>query len=383
MRDPSEPPAEPTATPADTAGNARRYARIRYRLMLAELPASIAWLATVQWSGASAALAAWAHRLPSDWLAVAAYLTVFGVATYAAFLPVDIYRSFILEHRFGLSRLRWRDWVVRELKQVALSSLLGLVLIEGLYALLRAAPRTWMFWATAGWIAVTVLLARVFPTVLVPLFYKTAPLTDAGLAKRLVQLCERAGLAVLGVFRVDLGVETRKANAALAGLGRTRRVLLSDTLLGHFTEDEIETVLAHELGHQRFRHITWFLVLSTVGSLFAFWMIDWASRWWVPALGLRGLDDIAGLPMLMLALSVLGLLGLPLQSGISRAFEWQSDRYAVRLTGRPQAFASALRKLESLNLADPSPPAWIEWLFYDHPAIRKRIAAADAAGPAA
>ena len=357
-----------------------RYARIRYRLMLANLVGSLAWLAVCQLSGWSAAWARWVERaLANDAARVAGYMAIFGACSLAVFLPMKFYGSFVVERRFGLSRQSVRGWIVREAKHVAIGGLLSLAMIEGLYGILRRWPAHWVALATIGWVAVSAVLARVFPTLVLPMFYKTAPLADRALTSRLLALCDRARLSVLGIFRVQLGVETRKANAALAGLGATRRVLVSDTLLEHFTPDEVETVLAHELGHQRFRHIGKFLVISAVGSWMAFQLIALTSSRWMQALGLRDLADLAGFPMLMMALSILGLVGLPLQNAISRHFEWQADHFAVSLTRLPQSFASALRKLGDLNLADPNPPRWIEWLFYDHPPIAKRIAVAEAA----
>jgi len=309
-----------------------------------------------------------------------AYVAVFSVCYYVVFFPLHLYADLFLERRFGLSKLRLGGWAVREAKRVVLSAGFGLLLIEGLYAVLRSMPAVWPLVATAGWVIVSIVLVRIFPTVLLPLFYKTIPLQDDELVQRLTDLCRCVGLSVVGVFRVNLGVETRKANAALAGLGRTRRVLLSDTLLEHFAPEEIETVLAHELGHQRYRHITQMLVISAIGTWLAFSVVALTSAWWVQRWGLRGLDDLAGFPMLMLSLSVIGLVGLPLQNALSRHFEWQADRFAVSTTTRAQAFASALKKLGQLNLADPNPPRWIAWLFYDHPPITQRIHAAEVAG---
>ncbi len=360
--------------------DSKRYAQIRYRLMLANLIGSLAWLASCQTFGWSAAWARWAESASAhDAARVADYMVIFGSCSLAVFLPLKFYGGFVVERRFGLSRQSVRDWIVREAKQVAIGGLLSLALVEGLYGILRRWPEHWVTLATVGWVAVSAVLARVFPTLVLPMFYKTAPLADRALTSRLLELCDRARLSVVGIFRVQLGAETRKANAALAGLGATRRVLVSDTLLEHFTPDEIETVLAHELGHQRFRHIGKFLVISAVGSWIAFQLIAITSSSWLRALGLRDLTDLAGFPMLMIALSVLGLIGLPLQNAISRHFEWQADRFAVSLTRLPRSFASALRKLGDLNLADPNPPRWIEWLFYDHPPIAKRIAVAEAA----
>ena len=367
-------------TPASSS-EARRYAKIRYRLMLLELIAWPGFLLAYQLSGFSTSVAARASAAtPAPLLQLLGYLAVFGAASYLVFLPLHVYAGFFLEHRFGLSRLRGSGWCLREAKGVALSAGFGLLMMEGLYALLRDAPQAWTALAALGWVGVSVVVARIFPTWVLPIFYKTSSLSDEALASRLLALCERARLRVLGVFRVDLGVETRKANAALAGVGRTRRVLVSDTLLGQFTPEEIETVLAHELGHQRHQHISKMLLLSGLGSWVAFTVVDRCAGWWTGRLGVAGLADPAGFPMLMLSLFLIGLVGLPLQNALSRRFEWQADRFAVALTGRPAAFAGALRKLGELNLADPAPPRWIEWLFYDHPAIPRRIRAAEATG---
>ena len=360
------------------SGDATAYARIRYRLLLADLVLGMAFLAACQSSGASASLAGWwARRVPAEPLVLLGFLAVFSAAYYLVLLPLHFYGSFLLEHRFGLSRMTLTGWAVRELKKLVLSAALGAVTMEGLYALIRHAPRTWPVWATLGWVTLSVVMARVFPTILLPIFYKTTPLQNHALVSRLLDLCRRTGLSALGVFRFDLGAETRKANAALAGLGKTRRVLLADTLISEFTPDEIEGVLAHELAHHRFHHITKLLVLSAAGSWTAFCLTDWAGKRWVDALGLVGLADPAGVPALLLWLSVLGLLGLPLQNGLSRRFEWQADRFALQMSAAPGAFAAALRRLAALNLADPNPPRWITCLFYDHPPITDRIRAAE------
>ena len=361
---------------ADAGTTARAYARIRYRLLLADLASWFVWLAWLQAGGISRGVADWWARLtPREPVMILGYVACFGLARYLVAFPLRFYGSFIVEHRFGLSRLAWRGWLAREAKQVAVSAVIGLLLVEGLYAILRHAPAHWPLIATIGWVGVSVVLARIFPTVLLPLFYKTTPLADERLAQRLSGLCQRAGMRVLGVFRFQLGAETRKANAALAGLGKTRRILLSDTLLSGFPPEEIEGVLAHELAHHRFHHITSLLVISTIGSWVAFALTDGLGRWALPLLRLSGLSDIAGFPALVLWLSFLGLAGLPLQNGLSRMCEWQADRFAVAMT-RPAVFTSALRRLAALNLADPNPPRWITWMFADHPPITERIRAA-------
>lgn len=358
---------------------ASRYAALKRRLLLIDLALSFVFLFAMQMSGFSHSLAGWWRlRLPYAVLAIAGYLAVFGAIYYLVDLPLHFYGTFVLEHRFELSRMTMKDWCVRELKQIAVSAVLGLLLVEGLYLLLRLSPARWPLWATLGWVGFSVVLARIFPTVLLPIFYKTTPVEDKALVERLLNLCRRVGLPALGVFRFDLGAETRKANAALAGLGRTRRVLLSDTLMKAFTAEEIEGVLGHELAHHRYHHITLQLILGTLGSWIAFTLTQRLAGVWVAFFHLSSLADIAGFPVLMAWLSLLGLIAMPLQNGISRGFEWQCDRFAVAKT-EPRAFADALRRLGSLNLADLNPPRWVIWVFYDHPPLAERISAAQQA----
>lgn len=359
--------------------DARRYADAKYRWMVIDMAAGAAWLIAWQASGASHAIARWSEaRCPWAPAALAVTIGVMWCAYTATLMPLRWHRSFVLEHRFGLSRQTPRAWWLRQAKQLAVGAVIGLVAVEGLYAILRAAPQAWPLWATVGWVGLSVVLARVFPTLLLPLFYRTAPLQDAALAARLAALCARARVPVLGVFRFQLGAETRKANAALAGMGKTKRVLLADTLLEEFAPEEIEGVLAHEVAHHRYHHIAKGLALSAAGSWLAFSLTAWAAGRWLPSLSLTGIADPAGFPVLMLWFSWLGLLGLPAQNAISRHFEWECDRFAVRETP-PKAFASALRRLGSLNLADPNPPRWVAWMFYDHPPISERIRAAEQA----
>ena len=369
-----------TETHGPQPSDARRYAIIRYRVLLIDLLIAFGFLAAMQGSGVSLAIRQWwSDRVMAEPLVILGYVAVFGGVYYVVNLPLHFYSSFLLEHRFGLSRMTFAQWCVREAKQLGLSAILGVLLIEGFYALLRHAPLQWPLFATIGWVMFSVVLARLFPTVLLPIFYKTTPVDDAVLVKRLLTLCQRVGLSALGVFRFDLGTETRKANAALAGLGKTRRVLLSDTLMTEFTPEEIEGVLAHELAHHRYRHITKMLVISAIGSWVAFLLTAAVAQRWLEPLRLTSLADIAGFPILMLWLSLLGLVGMPVQNGLSRYFEWQADHFAVETTKRPNAFADALRRLAQLNLADPDPPAWVVWFFYDHPPIAERIDAAQAA----
>jgi STE24 endopeptidase len=302
---------------------------------------------------------------------------VLAVTLEIATAPIDFWSSYVVEHQHQLSNQTLGAWLIRRLKGYLVGGVLGLALIGGLYALLWQAGAWWWLWATAGWLAVTLVLGRLVPIVILPLFYKFDRLDDDGLLSRLRTLCAGTGLAVEGIYRLHLSEETRKANAALAGLGKTRRVLLGDTLLDSFTPEEIEVVFAHEVGHHVHRHLAKMIVYRVVLSLAGFWLVDVILRWAAPTLGYQGLTDPAALPLVLLVLTVFGLILSPLGNALSRFFEVQCDTYALQQTGRADAFRSAFAKLARMNKSDPDPHPAVVWLFYDHPPIRERLALAD------
>ncbi|MBI4356077.1 MAG: M48 family metallopeptidase [Candidatus Omnitrophica bacterium] len=372
MRSPRPPIPRP---PSDKSV---AYARSRHRLFAIQLLWTVAGLWGLLATGASAA---WAQALRqrglAEWLVVGGYGLLVGGASTLWFLPWQWYGGWVLERRFGLSTQTWGAWAVRELKGLLVGGVVWLMVMEGLYAILLTAGRWWWAWAAAGWFLVTVVLTRLMPTVLLPIFYKTQPLADAALQRRLEGLLARLGLPVMPIYTVALSQETKKANAALAGLGRSRRILLGDTLVAHYTPEEIEVVLAHELGHHRLAHLRWHLITGAASALAGFWLVD---RWWgslAPAVGARAVTDIAAFPLMGLLLFGLSLVLLPVDNGVSRHFEFQADDFALTLTRLVDPFISAMQKLAQQNLAEMHPPGWIEWLLYDHPSIARRIRAAE------
>jgi STE24 endopeptidase len=223
-----------------------------------------------------------------------------------------------------------------------------------------------------------VLLANLAPVLLFPLFYKFKPLEaeHADLAGRLLRLAERAGTRVRGVYKFDMSRRTKAANAALTGSGNTRRILLGDTLLAEFTPDEIETVLAHELGHHVHRDIPIGLVVESGITLVGLYLASLGLAWGVTALGFASVSDIAALPLLVLVMGAFGLVIMPLGNAFSRWRERRADEYALQATGNGAAYASALTRLANQNLAEADPEPWVEFLLYSHPALSKRIAMA-------
>jgi STE24 endopeptidase len=226
---------------------------------------------------------------------------------------------------------------------------------------------------------VTLVLGRLLPIVILPLFYKVTPLDDASLLERLRKLTEGTTLTIEGVYELRLSEETKKANAALAGLGKSRRVLLGDTLLKEFTPEEIEVVFAHEVGHHVHRHLPKSIATRVFLSLFGFAMVDLVLTACATQLGYSGLADPAALPLLLFVLAIFGLVWAPLLNAVSRFYERQCDRYALERTHNPSAYRSAFIKLARINKSDPDPNALIALLFYDHPPIRERLAMAGAA----
>jgi STE24 endopeptidase len=312
----------------------------------------------------------------NDWLRLIGLGFVYASALELLTLPASFWSSFVLEHRYGLSNQTFGRWVWRRVKGYLIAGPVGLVLLLGLYALLWYGGAWWWVWATAGWLLLTLILGQILPTVILPLFYKVTPLDDAPLLERLRRLTEGTGLKVEGIYRLGLSADTKKANAALAGMGRTRRVLLGDTLLSEFTPDEIEVVFAHEVGHHVHRHLPKMIVAGVALAAVGFWLVDLVLHRSAVALDYARFSDPAALPLVLLVLSLLGLVLAPAQNAVSRFFERQCDRYALVKTGLVEAYRSAFLKLARMNKADPDPHPLVVWLFDDHPPIRERLAMA-------
>ena len=359
---------------------AKEYARIRRRLMLGDLALggiyALLWLVT----GWSIDLRNYLLGLTTnDWLLVAGFILVFGGIYFLIDLPLGYYSSYILPHRYGLSTQTPKGWIGDQVKGVLVGGVLGLLVIEIIYYVLRISPNLWWLWAGLILLFFNVILANLAPVLLMPLFYKFVPLEEehADLVARLLNLAERAGTRVRGVYKFDMSRRTKAANAAITGLGNTRRIILGDTLIEEFTPDEIETILAHELGHQVHRDIPIGILVESVITLGGLYLASLGLEWGVATLGYTGVSDIAALPLFVLVMGAYGLLVMPLGNAFSRWRETRADEYALKMTGKGKAYASALTRLANQNLAEADPEPWVETLLYSHPALGKRIAMAE------
>jgi STE24 endopeptidase len=364
----------------DRQQKAKEYARIKRSMMLVDLLISglyvIAWL----FLGWSKDLRDWIIQYTSnEWLVVLLFVIVFGGILFIIDLPLSFYQGYILPHRYELSNQKMMGWIKDEIKGVIVGGVIGLFVLEIIYAILRAYPTTWWLWAAGILLLFNVILANIAPTVIMPIFNKFVPLGDehAELAERLLDLAKRSGTYVKGVFKFDMSKRTKQANAGLTGLGNTRRIILGDTLLTEFTTDEIETVMAHELGHQVNKDIPLGILFGSFTTLVGLYLASVGLNWGVEYFNFSGPADIAAFPLFVLVLGLYGLLTMPLENGFSRWRERRADEYALILTHNGAAYASALRRLANQNLADAEPEAWEEWLVYSHPALGKRISMAE------
>jgi STE24 endopeptidase len=307
---------------------------------------------------------------------VVLYVCGLAAAHEALLAPLNYYRGVTLERRYGLSTQNGARWWLDHLKAGVIVLAFGVVSALVVAGLLAAMPERWWIAAAAVFALLLVVVAQLAPVFLLPLFYTIEPLARADLVRRLVALAERARTPVVGVFEWRLSDRTRKANAALAGIGGTRRILLSDTLLAGHSDDEIEVVLAHELAHHVHGDI-WSSIAVESGLIVAgFYVAGRVLASLGAPLGLTGPDDLAALPLVAVAVGTVSLVLRPLSHAFSRAHERRADRFALTLTRNAPAFISAMKRLGQQNLAEERPSRLAELLFYSHPPLEQRIAAA-------
>ena len=359
---------------------ATRYHRLQRQASVLGTAAGAILLLVLLVSGGSAALRNAVGTLVGGWgvPTLIGYVLAVALLHEVIQLPLAYYTGVTLERRYGLSTQTGGAWWSDHLKAGGVGVLFLLFASAVVWGLLQWSRDYWWLLAAATFSALMVLLAQLAPVVLLPLFYEFKPLEREGLASRLIALADRAGAGVLGVFEWRLSDRTRKANAALTGIGRTRRILLSDTLLSEHSDDEIEVILAHELAHHVHRDIWTAMALESALIVVGFYVADRVLAAAVGHFGLTAKADVAALPLLALTGGAVSLLLKPLANAHSRAHERRADRFALDLTRNAAAFISAMRRLAAQNLAEERPSRLVEILFYTHPPTASRIDAARA-----
>ena len=364
---------------------AREYARIRRRLSFVDMGIAAVGVIVILTSG----LGFWLRDVlrPLGWQPlqgwfpwqVLVYFLVLILGYQIITAPLGYYSGFVLPHRYGISTQSLQGWLADLFKGLALGLVFECAAIEVVYLLLAAQPDTWWLWVGLVMLLFSVVMANLAPVLLLPLFYKFTPLPEGDLTRRLLALVDRAHTRVRGVYTMHMSDKTTAANAALMGLGNTRRIVVGDTMLDRYTPDEIEVVLAHELGHHVHSDI-WKLILSqSVLTLGGLYLVNVALHWAVQAAHIYpGMADPATIPFVLLLTAIFGLIVMPLSNSYSRLVEYQADEYALQTTRMVGAFKSTMTRLANQNLAEIEPSPLVEVLFHNHPSIRKRLQHADA-----
>jgi STE24 endopeptidase len=371
---------------------ATRYHRFKRQLGILGWVWTLLLLGGLTWTGwsltlrdaaeSAAARVATATSVPAlPALTVLIYVVLLSLLNEMGSLPLGWYSGHVVERRYGLSNESLGHWATDEAKSLGIGMLLGCGGATLIYFLIRLSPGWWWMSAGALFTLIIIGLTNLAPILLLPLFYTVKPLDREALRVRLLALAERAGARVLGAYEWGLSAKTKKANAALAGIGGTRRILVSDTMLAEYSDEEIEVVLAHELAHHVHGDIWKGIIFESALMIAGFFLAAQTLAGLSVRFGLRDVADPAGLPLLLLAAGAVSLVMVPVAHAVSRAYERSADRFALDLTKNPGAFISAMRRLGAQNLAEEHPSKLVQWLFYSHPPITERIAAARAFSP--
>lgn len=354
--------------------NAKRYSRIRHNLALFEIAFTLVFLLLFQASGLSLKFKSFSLFFTKNQpLIIAIYIILLGLFFDILTFWLDYFGGYKLEHKFKLSRQNFFSWLKDYFKKMLIGGVLYLIVVETFYFFLKNSPRTWWIWTSIFWLFFSLFLAKIFPVFIIPLFYKLENLDDERLKNNLLTLAKKAHIKVVDIYKIGLGAKTKKANAALAGVGSSKRILLSDTLLSDYSSEEIEATLAHELAHHKYLHFWKLIILNLITTALAFLTVFFSYNFFIYNIIKLPIYDISIFPVLSFIFMCFGVIVTPIQNAISRYFESQADKEAIKLTGKPEAFISLMEKLTKQNLQDPEPSKIVEAFFYDHPPAIKRI----------
>lgn len=356
--------------------NSKKYNNIKLAISISETVLLFILTFLFLSSGYSKVLSEWLYTFTqSDYLVLALFTILTGLAVSIIFFPLNFYSSFILEHKYNLSNQTLLKYFTEGIKSTVVSGVIGIPILLLFYFILKEFGDNWWLVFAVAMFFISVILSQLFPIVIFPIFYKVKPIEDEELKERIKSLAIQTGLKVQDVYSFDMSKNTKKANAAFTGLGKTKRIILGDNLLSSYTKDEIETVIAYELGHYKKKHIIKNIIYGTLNSFLIFFVISILYKSTLNWFGFSSITEIAALPLLTLWAMLIGLIQTPIGNMLSRKFEYEADQYAIETTRKPSSFIQTLNKLTDQNLGDREPHPFIEWFFYSHPSIRKRIAA--------
>ncbi len=356
---------------------AKEYNRIKIRLSIIDLLITIMLIIVLAFSGLSRTLVqAIQPYTGNPYLQFLVFIAIIGFAAGVIGFPLTFYGSYLLEHRFGLSTQTIFEWILDQTKSLGVGLALGIPVAIAFYYFLIVTGSFWWLYFSVFIFLFAVLLARIAPVVIFPLFYTFTPIEEGAIQDTILDIIRKHNISIRGIYSFNMSRETKKANAGFTGIGRSRRIILSDTLIESFSPDEIAVIFSHEVGHYTKRHIIKNILLSGIVVFSTFFLCGQLYEWTLPRYGFVYVHEIAATPILFFYLSLASLITMPLVNALSRYYEREADRFALALTKDRAAFISGMEKLAQINLADREPHPIIELLFYSHPSIKKRIDAA-------
>jgi STE24 endopeptidase len=360
----------------DQRKRAKRYNNIKLIIGISEGIVSFILILLFVWLGYSLKLENYLSQYFSNqYLLFISFLFVIGITGSILSFPISYYTGFYLEHKYNLSNQSFGKWFLEGLKGLLVSLVIGIPILLVFYFSLNYFGDYWWLPFAIIMFFISVVLSQIFPVLILPIFYKLTPIDNDLLKERIKVLAKRAGIKVEDVYRFNMSKNTKKANAAFTGLGKTKRIILGDTLLDNYSHEEIETVIAHELGHYKKKHIVKNILIGTASSFLTLYVISILYQNSLSWFGFENITKVSALPLLVLWSMLIGVLQTPTGNILSRKFEYQADEYAILETKNPSDFIKTLHKLNEQNLGDKEPHQFVEWYFYSHPSNKNRIKA--------
>ena len=354
--------------------NAKKYNNIKLAIGIGESIVSFVLILLFVWLGYSLILEQYLSQFTSNsYILFILFVAVVGLTGSVISFPVSYYSGFYLEHKYNLSNQTFLKWMWENFKGTLVSLAIGIPILLIFYYVLNTFDSLWCLPFAVIMFFISVILSQIFPILIFPIFYKITPIDNQDLKNRIEKLSGSAGIKVENVYKFNMSKNTKKANAAFTGLGKTKRIILGDTLLDNFNHDEIETVIAHELGHFKKKHIIKNILIGTAASFLTLFVIASLYENSLSWFSFTGISQVAAIPLLVLWSMLIGIIQTPLGNILSRKFEYEADEYAVRETNKPAVFVETLNKLNEQNLGDKEPHPFVEWFFYSHPSIKNRI----------
>lgn len=353
---------------------AKIYSRINQIVTVTETIIFFGILLLLLFTGISREIESLSYKITTNnYFALLIFLGIVGLTESIINFPLNFYSGYILEHKYDLSNQTLLKYFTEKAKSFAVGVVIGLPVILIFYFILLNYENYW--WLILGLFIFffSVIIGRIAPILIFPLFYKFKPIENESIKNRILGLCRKAKVDIKGIYVFDMSKNTKKANAAFTGLGKSKRIILGDTLIEKFTEDEIESVFAHEVGHYKKKHIFKLMFLSTILTFAGLYITSVLYEASLSYFGFSYVYEISALPLMAIYLSLYGLITAPISNIFSRKYEWEADKFALDNTENKNAFISAMEKLAEQNLADKEPNKIIEFLFHSHPSLQKRI----------